>query len=354
MAELRVALVGYGMAGRDFHAPLLRQVDGLRVTHVVTGDPERAAAAKEENPGARVLPTVEEIWALSGQIDVVVLASPTNVHAQQAREALRRDLAVVVDKPMAVTAADARELAELAEARGVLLTVFQNRRWSSDHLTTRAVLSSGVLGELVRYEARYERWRPVPKDRWREHSTSADGGGVLMDLQSHLVDGALDLFGPAESVYAELAAITTVGDDVSFVVIKHLSGLTSHLGATSLAGAPGPRTRLLGRDGTYLVADIDGDPTAYAAWTDADDEHRGWLVLGEESQPVPRAPGESADFYVGVRDALVAGEPPPVPAAEAVAVIEVLDAARRSAAENVVVRIEPPVLEPPDIEPPVT
>ena len=214
----------------------------------------------------------------------MVLASPTNVHAQQAREALRRDLAVVVDKPMAVTAADARELAELAEARGVLLTVFQNRRWSSDHLTTRAVLSSGVLGELVRYEARYERWRPVPKDRWREHSTSEDGGGVLMDLQSHLVDGALDLFGPAESVYAELAAITTVGDDVSFLVIRHLSGLTSHLGATSLAGAPGPRTRLLGRDGTYLVADIDGDPTAYAAWTDADDEHRGWLVLGEESR----------------------------------------------------------------------
>ena len=93
MAELRVALVGYGMAGRDFHAPLLRQVDGLRVTHVVTGDPERAAAAKEENPGARVLPAFEEIWPLSGQIDVVVLASPTNVHAQQAREALRRDLA---------------------------------------------------------------------------------------------------------------------------------------------------------------------------------------------------------------------------------------------------------------------
>ena len=154
------------------------------------------------------------------------------------------------------------------------------------------MLSSGVLGELVRYEARYERWRPVPKDRWREHSTSEEGGGVLMDLQSHLVDGALDLFGPAESVYAELAAITTVGDDVSFLVIRHLSGLTSHLGATSLAGAPGPRTRLLGRDGTYLVADIDGDPTAYAAWIDADDEHRGWLVRRRGGGAGAAGPGE--------------------------------------------------------------
>jgi predicted dehydrogenase len=343
MTELRVALVGYGMAGHDFHAPLVRRVDGMRITHVVTSNPERAASAREENPAARVLPSVDDLWPLAGQVDLVVVASPTSVHAAQAREALLRDLPVVVDKPLAVTAAEARDLAELAEARGVLLTVFQNRRWDPEHLTARAVLSSGVLGELVRYEARYERWRPVPKDRWREHTTSAEGGGVLMDLQSHLVDGALDLFGPAESVYAELAALTTVGDDVSFVAIRHLSGLTSHLGATSLAGAPGPRTRLLGRDGTYLVADVDGDPTAYGAWTDADDEHRGWLVRGEEAEPVRRAPGEWADFYAGVRDALVTGEAPPVPAAEAVAVIEVLDAARRSAAENVVVPLSPPV-----------
>jgi predicted dehydrogenase len=347
MAELRVALVGYGLAGHDFHAPLVRQVDGLRVSHVVTANPERAAAAREENPGARVLPSADELWPLAGQVDLVVLASPTGVHAAQAREALRRDLAVVVDKPLAVTAADARELAALAEARGVLLTVFQNRRWDPEHLTTRAVLSSGVLGELVRYEARYERWRPVPKDRWREHSTSEEGGGVLMDLQSHLVDSALDLFGPAVSVYAELAALTTVGDDVAFVALRHVSGLTSHLGATSLAGAPGPRTRLVGRDGTYLVADVDGDPTAYRAWADADAEHRGWLVRGEEAEPVRRAPGEWVDFYVGVRDALVTGAAPPVLAAEAVAVVEVLDAARRSAAGNAVVALPDGVPEPP-------
>jgi predicted dehydrogenase len=337
MSDLRVALVGYGMAGRDFHAPLLRQVDGLRVSHVVTGDPDRAEAARAENPDVRVVPTVDELWPLAAEVDLVVLASPTNVHAAQAREALGRDLPLVVDKPLAVTAADARELAALAEARGVLLTVFHNRRWDREHPTARVVLSSGVLGQVVRYEARYERWRPVPKTRWREQSRSEEGGGVLMDLQPHLVDGALDLFGPAKSVYAELAAVTTVGDDVAFLVLRHVSGVTSHLGATSLAGAPGPRMRLIGQQATYLVADVDGDPTAYAAWADRDAGHRGWLVRGEEAEPVRREPGEPADFYVGVRDALLTGAPPPVTAAEGGAVIEALDAARRSAAENAVV-----------------
>jgi len=337
--DLRVGLVGYGMAGHDFHAPLIRSVQGLRITHVVTGNAERAASARDENPDVRVVATADELWAHSGAIDVVVIASPSALHAEHAREALRRELAVVIDKPMATTADDARELVELSKARGAMLTVFQNRRWYPDHLTARAVLSSGVLGEIVRYEARYERWRPVPKERWREQSTSEEGGGLLMDLQPHLVDGALDLFGPVESVYAELAAVTTVGDDVAFLALRHLSGVVSHLGATSLAGAPGPRTRLLGREATYLVADVDGDPTAYDAWRDADDEHRGFLVRGEESEPVQRAPGTAADFYAGVREALVEGTIPPVDPQEAVAVIEVLDAARASARDGLVVRL---------------
>jgi predicted dehydrogenase len=191
----------------------------------------------------------------------------------------------------------------------------------------------------VRYEARYERWRPVPKERWREQTTSEQGGGLLMDLQSHLVDGALDLFGPVQSVYAELAAVTTVGDDVAFLALRHVSGVVSHLGATSLAGAPGPRIRLLGREATYLVGDLDGDPSAYEAWRDADDQHRGFLVRGEESEPVPRAPGAWTGFYAGVRETLVEGTTAPVDPAEALAVIEVLDAARTSARAGVTVSL---------------
>jgi predicted dehydrogenase len=199
-----------------------------------------------------------------------------------------------------------------------------------------------VLGDVVRYEARFERWRPVPKSRWRENLPSDQGGGLLMDLQSHLVDGALDLCGPVRAVYAELASVTTVADDVSFVVLHHRSGVRSHLGATSLAGAPGPRTRVLGRAATYLVADTGGEPTAYDEWADRDDDHRGWLVRGEEKEPVPRAPGGWEDFYPAVVAMVRDGAAPPVPPEDALAVLEVLDAARRSARDGAVVHLDSP------------
>lgn len=340
MRDLRVGLIGYGMAGREFHAPLLREAEGVRLTHVVTADPGRSVQAVEDNAGVRVVASPVDLFSHAGSLDLVVVASPTNVHLEHARAAVEHDLAVVVDKPLATAADEARELVDLARERGVPITVFQNRRWDAEHLTARSVLTSGLLGEIIRYEARMERWRPVPKARWRESLPSDDGGGLLMDLQSHLVDGALDLFGPVESVYAELASVTTVGDDVTFLALRHRSGLTSHLSATSLAGAPGPRTRILGRDGTYLVADFAGEPSALPQWSDPDENHRGWLVWGEEAEPVRRAEGGWGDFYLAVADMLREGAAAPVDPDEAVAVLEVLDAARRSAREGVVVTLD--------------
>lgn len=336
MTELRVGLVGYGMAGRDIHAPLLRADPGLRLTQVVTGDAGRAAQAVADNPGVRVLAVPADLWSDPDSVDLAVIASPGHVHVEQAQAAVEHGLPVVVDKPLGLDAESARAVVDSAARLGVPMTVFQNRRWDSEHLTARAVLASGVLGEVVRYEARFERWRPVPKDRWRENTPTDEGGGLLMDLHSHLVDGAIDLFGPVASVYAELASVTTVGDDVAFLALRHRSGLTSHLSATSLAGAPGPRTRIMGRDAAYLVAGITGEATAYEGWADADDDHRGWLVRGAESEPVRRVPGGWGDFYVAVAD-MIRGAPPPVQPAEAVTVLEVLDAARRSARQGVVV-----------------
>lgn len=337
--DLRVALLGYGMAGREFHAPLLRGVPGIEITHVVTSDPTRAAQAAAENPAARVVGTAADLWADCETVDLVVVASPSALHVEHAQAAVSRGIAVVVDKPLAVDAASGRALVATARDRGVALTVFQNRRWDPEHITVRGLLGSGVLGEPIRYEARYERWRPVPKSRWREQTPSEQGGGLLMDLQSHLVDGALDLFGPVASVYAELSAITTVGDDVAFVALRHVSGVTSHLSATSLAGAPGPRTRLLGRDACYLVAGGKGEPSAFSQWADPDDDHCGWLVRGDDATPVERAPGGWTEFYPAVADMLRNSLPPPVDPAEAVAVLEVLDAARQSAREGIVVAL---------------
>ena len=338
--DVRTALVGYGMAGREIHAPLLRETRGLRVTHVVTGNAERAEAARAELPGVTVVPTADDVWAVADDIDLAVLASPNAVHRDQAVAAIGTGTAVVVDKPLATDAEQAQQIVDLAADRGVPLTVFQNRRWDSDHLTTRRLLAEGAVGDVIRLELRYERWRPVPKQRWREQLSTDEGGGLLLDLQSHLVDAAIDLLGSVTSVYAELAALSTVGHDVTFVALEHRSGARSHLGATALAGAPGPRLRLLGRDAAYVVAAVDDEVTAYRDLLDLDEDHRGWLVRGDERAPVVREPGSWSDFYPAVVAMVRDGAPPPVDPRDAVAVLDVLDAARRSDRDRVVVSLE--------------
>src|SRR5215210_110767 len=163
---MRVTIVGYGLAGAVFHAPLVAATDGLEVAAIVTRDPERQAQARREHPDARVVAGVEDAW----DADLVVVATPNHTHATLAREAIERGVAACVDKPIAVTASEARKLVEHAGGR---LTVFQNRRWDSDQLTLRRLLGEGALGEVTRHESRFERWRPEPKPggAWRETRT---------------------------------------------------------------------------------------------------------------------------------------------------------------------------------------
>ena len=341
-APVRTALVGYGSAGRGIHAPLLRAVAGLQVRRVVTGDRTRAAAARAELPGVAVDSAFADLVPHLDEVDLVVLASPNPVHAAQAEAVIGTGTAVVVDKPLAVDAAQARRLVTLARDGGVPLTVFQNRRWDPAHRAAREVLASGALGQVIRCEARFERWRPVPKSRWREQLGTADGGGLLLDLQSHLVDGVVDLFGPVVSVHAELAAITTPADDVTFLALRHASGVTSHLGATSLAGAPGPRLRVLGAGGSFLVQDVDEEAAMTATEPSVTAAPTGFLVRGDDRAPVSVTPGTWASFYVAVVSWLRSGGPVPVDPEDAVHVMEVLDAARRSAGAGTVEAVAPP------------
>src|SRR4051794_21936756 len=326
MDPVRVGLVGYGMAGRDIHARLLREA-GLEVAVVATSDPGRRRQLAEDLPGAEAVDTAADLLARSSRIDLVVLASPTGVHVEQAVATLDAGLPVVVDKPLATDAASARGLVEHATRVGVPLTVFQNRRWDAEQLTLRALLDKGRLGEVVRFERRWERWRPQPKDRWRENASAAEGGGILLDLHSHLVDSALQLFGPVRRVYAEVAAWTTPAEDDAFLAVEHVGGVRSHLGALSLAGAPGPRTRVLGTSGAYVVTTFEAEVTAFPDLGDADEQSCGWLVAGEDRTPVPRAPGGPADFYRAVARSVRHGDPMPVNPDDAVHVLEVIDAA---------------------------
>jgi predicted dehydrogenase len=282
----------------------------------------------------------------------VVVATPNSSHVPLADAAIEAGLAVVVDKPLAASAADGRALVRAARDRGVMLTVFQNRRWDGDFLTVRELLSpegAGELGEVLRFESRYERWRPQLTGGWRESDDPAAAGGLLYDLGSHLVDQALVLFGPAMTIYAELdrrrAGAET--DDDTFVALTHASGIRSHLWMTVLAAQPGPRFRLLGHDAAYVKYALDVQEEALQAgrrpddpsWGQEPEEHWGLLGSGSDVRPVPTRPGAYHRFYEGVVATLREGEPPPVDPNEVISALEVLEAAKASAAEQRVVEL---------------
>jgi predicted dehydrogenase len=349
-SELRAAIIGYGLAGSVFHAPLIASTPGMRVASVVTSSPERAAQAEREHPGVRVLGSADELFPDPDGHDFAVVASPNDSHAPLARRALDAGLPVIVDKPLAPSAAEARELVEHAERAGVLLTAFMNRRWDSDQLTLGRLLDEGALGEVVRMESRFERWRPLLGEaKWREQTTPELGGGVLLDLGAHLVDQALQLLGPVETVYAEITSPRGgAADDDAFLALRHASGARSRLWTSAFAAAPGPRLRVLGDRAAFVVTDLDGQEEALRAgrrpgdgepWGAEPRERWGSLVTDPEAEPVEPVPGDWPAFYVGLGRALRGDGPPPVDPWDAVSGLEVLDAARRSSAERTLVAL---------------
>ena len=348
MSQTRVALLGYGAAGEYFHAPLIHATAGLELAAVVTSDGERAARASSRYPGASVLPRSEDVLADSGSYDLLVIATPNASHVPLALAAIEARLPVVVDKPLATSAPEAQRVVERAHAAGLLLTVFQNRRWDSDFLTLQRLIGSGDLGTIWRFESRFERWRPQPKQGWRESGDPVDGGGILADLGSHLVDQALVLFGPVTRVFATMDKRrpgVAVEDDAC-IELSHASGVRSTLWMSAVAAHLGPRLRVLGSSAAYVVDGLDcqedalragGDP-ASADWGKESPKRWGRVVAGDDSHPVTRGPGRYPDFYGKVRDALRLAGPVPVKPEDAVATLRVLDAARRSADRGEVVR----------------
>ena len=339
-----VGLAGFGSAGRGIHAPLLQRA-GMTIAAVSTADPQRAEHVHDDVPGARVVADLDALLRVAG-LDLVVLATPSGLHAGQARQCIDAGIAVVVDKPLATDATHAYGVVDAARAAGVALTVFQNRRFDAEHVAAREAVRTGRLGEVFRHEFRWERWRPTPKDRWRENASAADGGGILLDLHSHMIDAAVDLFGPIERVYAEVAARTTASEDDAFLACRHTSGVVSHLGATSLSAAPGPRVRILGRSGAFLLNQFDDDGTdIYPDLATADAGKCGWIYEGERRTPVDRPEAGQVDFYRQVKAALATEDPQaamPVDPYDAVHTLAVIDAARVSAAIGTVEQVRTP------------
>lgn len=347
MTDLRVGLLGYGIAGAVFHAPLIASTAGLRLDAVVTRNPERQAQVRTEHPETEVVETAFQLW--ERRPDLVVVATPNRTHVPLALAALDARIPVVVDKPFAPRADEAQRLVDKARSMRVPLTVFQNRRWDADALTVRRLLDEGAFGTVSRFESRYERWRPNLRDNWRELADVDEAGGLLFDLGSHLVDQALHLFGPAVSVFAELDSRRqgSAVDDDAFVALTHSSGVRSHLWASALTAQLGPRFRVLGDRAGYTKYGMDVQEDALRAGRRPGDEGWGvepseqWGRIGVDGdlREVPSETGAYQQFYAGVLGALRGEGPVPVDPLEAVAALRVLEAARQSATEGRVVTL---------------
>ncbi|MFF4230209.1 Gfo/Idh/MocA family oxidoreductase [Streptomyces sp. NPDC001820] len=354
--SLRVGLVGYGLAGSVFHAPLIAATEGLALDTIVTSDPERREQARAEfGDDMRFAASPDELWKRAGELDLIVIASPNKTHVPLATAALKAGLPVVVDKPLAGTAAEARELAALADERGLLLSVFQNRRWDDDFLTVQQLIADGELGKVQRFESRFERWRPQLKGGWRESGDPQEIGGLLYDLGSHLVDQALTLFGPVVRVYAE-ADVRRPGaetDDDTFIALTHASGVRSHLYMSATTAQLGPRFRVLGSTAGYVKYGLDPQeadlrdgkrPRNGSSWGVEPKSMWGRIGAGESAltgggRPVETVPGDYPAYYEGIATALREGTPPPVTGHEAAAALDVLEAAHRSAREGITVEV---------------
>ncbi|MEV5311654.1 Gfo/Idh/MocA family oxidoreductase [Streptomyces sp. NPDC052610] len=356
---LRVGLIGYGLAGSVFHAPLISTTEGLALHTVVTSNPERQDQARAEHPGVRIAATPDELFERADELDLIVIASPNKTHVPLATTTLKAGLPVVVDKPVAGTAAEARELAALADERGLLLSVFQNRRWDNDFLTLRKLLDAGELGDVWRFESRFERWRPQLKGGWRESGDPAEIGGLLYDLGSHVVDQALTLFGPATQVYAE-SDVRRAGaetDDDTFIALTHAGGVRSHLYVSATTAQLGPRFRVLGSQAGYVKYGLDPQEAALRegrrpgpGWGTEPESLWGRVGAGGPpsggespltggGRPEPTVPGDYPAYYAAVARALLEDGPNPVTALEAAAALDVLEAARRSARDGVTVTL---------------
>lgn len=331
--SLRVGIAGYGLAGRYFHAPLLKGC-GFQVVAIQTSNSERKQHALSDFPDTFVVTSTEELVAR--ELDLVVVASANLVHAEHALAAIKAGIAVVVDKPMGRSFAETQMIVSAAKEAGVGLSTFFNRRWDSDALTIKKVLKSGVLGQVHRIDSRFERFRPeLNATSWRENMSAADGGGQLLDLQPHLISTAIDWFGDAELVTATVRSLRGGADDDSVLVLRHQSGVMSYLSASAVVGAPGPRIRILGTKGALVINDLDPQEALLRAgkypeggsWK-VPTSSRAFIHRGDEVEEIESVPGNYGYFYKEVEGAITKGSAWPIPNDDALLVAQLIDQAR--------------------------
>ncbi|HMH15690.1 MAG TPA: oxidoreductase [Edaphobacter sp.] len=340
--KIRVGLIGYGYAGKTFHAPLIQSVPGLQLVVVGSSRPERVLADLRD-----VTVCSAEDVATHPDVDLVVIATPNDSHLPLASAALLAGKHVVVDKPFTVTLAEARTLVSLAEQQQRLLSVFHNRRWESESLATKAILESGALGEVIHFEAHMDRYRPVVRQRWREDT--GPGAGLWFDLGPHLIDEALHLFGLPHTINASFAIQRSGGqtDDWAHIqlnyerlrVILHASLLVS--GGVARSAMHGTRASWVKRGADVqekqLVAGMRPDAAGFGVDPDPGILYDG--ATGEQTE-IPAPVGNESAYYAGIREAILGLQPNPVPPEQALAVMAVLEKSFESGAKGQVLPLQ--------------
>ena len=336
---IEVGLVGFGLAGRAFHAPVIRAVPGLHLAAILQRSGTEAA---EKYPDVRIVRSLDELLSIPG-IRLVVIATPNETHYPFARQCLETGRDVVVDKPFATTLEEAKSLVQLAKESGRLLTVYQNRRYDGDFQAIRQLVEAGTLGRIVRFETTYDRFRPqLNPGAWRE--TSHPGSGILFDIAPHLIDHALVLFGLPEAVTADvrIERENAAADDAFDVTLHYSNGMRAVLRSSILAAAPRPRFVLLGTQGSFVKQTFDpqemnlrrGYIPVDKPWGFEPEENWGVLTVPSgdsfEQRRVPSAICDYRDYYSKVRDAILGRASLAVTPEWALDVMRLLELARES------------------------
>jgi scyllo-inositol 2-dehydrogenase (NADP+) len=340
---INVGLIGFGLAGRSFHAPVISAVPGLRLAAILQRTGSDAAAAY---PNARIVRSLDELLTVT-DVPLIVIAAPNETHAPFARQCLAAGRDVVVDKPFATSYDEAADLVRFAQKSGRLLTVYQNRRYDGDFQAVRELVASGQLGRIVRFETNYDRFRPNLKpNAWREQRVP--GSGILFDIAPHLIDHTMMLFGVPEAVTADIRTEREGGlaDDAFDVTFHYPGSMRAVLSSNILAASQRPRFLLFGTKGALLKQTFDPQEINLRAgkipkdgpWAPEPQENWGLLTLSDGTETtqrrVPSGIQDYRDYYANVRDTLLGQAQPAVTLQQALNVMRALELARESNAKH--------------------
>ncbi|MED1201808.1 oxidoreductase [Heyndrickxia acidicola] len=341
MNKIKAGLVGYGFSGATFHAPFLKVLEEFDLVKVMSSHPEKV---HENLKDVEVVPNLEDVLEDSS-IELVIITTPNPLHYEMAKKSLSHGKHVIIEKPMVIDPEEAKDLIQLAKEQGLMLSVYQNRRWDGDFLTIQQLITNGDLGDIATYEAHFDRFRPEVRYRWREQP--GKGAGMLYDLGAHLIDQALHLFGKPQFVQADVFPQRPHGEvDDYFHIILGYEKLRVILHSGSIVKGKSPRYLVHGRNGSFVKYGIDGQEDALRAgqlpagegWGEDKPEFYGELTVEADGQDVVKKvetiPGSYQTYYKKVYEHIRSGAPCPVPGEDGLRTIEVIHAALESSREK--------------------